>query len=145
MCIVCGTGDLVGYREIDCSGCQQVEIIPSIPGLVTLDCSNCPRLKEIGIMRDLRVLYARNCGMLLGLPVPRLKQLSVLDGTGSRWLTDAHVPAIKVIQRFWRRRSLCRGLEKRAEQIISLWWAPGAKGGYFWKRKFRDYVSGSRL
>lgn len=68
MCKICNNDNLEGLKELDCTNCPLLTIIPNIKGLKRLKCSNCPLLTIISYIKGLRTLWCSNCPLLKTIP-----------------------------------------------------------------------------
>lgn len=101
----------------------------------------------VSFARDLVAIRAPNletvecvsCPLLVELPEYEIEHLSRI---GSPWVGPGVKEKVEIIQRRFRVWKLCRGLRRRGEQITPLWWAPDAKGGFFWMKRLERIENG---
>ena len=70
MCIICKNEySCSNMKVLDCSNCQQIQELPSLPHLQVLKASNCPNLRRIPNLPHLQVLDVRNSINIQHVPV----------------------------------------------------------------------------
>jgi hypothetical protein len=123
MCIICEGGNITNIQTLNCHYCPQLISIPNIEGLQHLYCPDCPQLISIPNIEGLQTLICSNCPWI-----------STNKGFEER------IHKLIVLQCWYRKMILYRNYITRINEIVPIYYHPDCKGGYFAKRRIRDFI-----
>jgi hypothetical protein len=75
-----------------------------------------------------------------------ITDIKTLDCSGCPWISkgkqgfEERIQKLIVLQRWYRRMMLYRNYLIRIDEIVPIYYHPDCKGGYFAKRRIRDFI-----
>ena len=166
MCLICDGGDLSQLTTLIIENCPLITNITLLPNLTTLYCIKLPLLTNIPLLPKLTRLYYDDCPLLTNIPLlpnlthlycdklplitnlPILPSVTIIECSNCPWLPidmdntyDDNIQNLIILQRWFKKSLLAKGLIRRSIQIAPYWYDPNAHGGFFHKKHMLEYFT----